>query len=44
MSGNDSIHEQSRTVDTGDQLSSVILLGMALAGGLLAALILTVIG
>ncbi|WP_200905604.1 hypothetical protein [Methylobacterium sp. ARG-1] len=28
-----------RTVDTGDQLSSVVLLGLAIAGGLAAVLL-----
>jgi hypothetical protein len=42
MAGNDPQHlGNGRTLDDADQLSSVVLLGMAIAGGLVAVLVST---
>ncbi|WP_287742623.1 hypothetical protein [Methylobacterium sp.] len=39
MAGNDSQHRQGHSVDTVDQLSSVVLLGLAAAGGAVAVIL-----
>ncbi|GJD98822.1 hypothetical protein [Methylobacterium isbiliense] len=39
MAGNDSQHRQGPSVDTVDQLSSVVLLGLAAAGGAVAVIL-----
>ncbi|WP_407519908.1 hypothetical protein [Methylobacterium oryzisoli] len=39
MAGNHPQHRQGETVDTGDQLSSVVLLGLAVAGGAVAVVL-----